>query len=206
MSVLPWPGVSAWPAPRAKAVDERQSEARAASGRPRGRSPAARRRPAGTRRPRMAAPPAGSAAAEAASPRADGGRRDDDRGRADVERLAEEVRPGRSSARRDGLVVGSPPESIATPSPVATISRQPIRSGYDGSSNVTVARSAEMVAAAQRSAHSIRIVERPPRPGGKAIEADVAAQRRSDAVDGEPQTASPAPRRPARRPPRSRHR
>jgi hypothetical protein len=43
--------------------------------------------------------------------------------------------------RSEGLVVESPPDSIATPVPVATISRQPIRSGYERSSNVTIGRS-----------------------------------------------------------------
>ena len=85
--------------------------------------------------------------------------------------------------RREGLVVGNPPDSIATPSPLATISRQPIRPGYDTSSNVTVALSGMVVSGAV-NAHSIRIVDSPPRPGGKAIEAAVGVS-----VEATPSTA-----------------
>ena len=74
-------------------------------------------------------------------------------------------------SRDVGLVGGSPLASIVTPSPVATISRQPSRSAYEVSSNAIVVRSSMGAASVATYAHSIRIVERPPSPAGKEIAA-----------------------------------
>src|SRR5258705_9179940 len=78
---------------------------------------------------------------------------------------------GYDVSRFDGLVAGRPSALIATPSPDGTISRQPIRSGYEVSVNVTVAGPVSAAASGAVNAHSIRIVESPPAPGGNGIAA-----------------------------------
>ena len=91
-------------------------------------------------------------------------------------------------SRFDGLVAGSPAASTATPSPHTTISRQPRRSGYDVSSNAIGVVSASGVARRATNVHSIRIVDSPPSPAGKLIDADGPLGHRPRAADRQPES------------------
>ena len=96
--------------------------------------------------------------------------------------------PGTASGEARGSSSAARPTRSATPSPVATISRQPIRSGIrevlERHGRPFVEWSMPSGAA---KAHSMRIVESPPRPGGNEIEAAVEAELGRDAVDGQAQ-------------------
>ena len=95
---------------------------------------------------------------------------------------------GYAVRRFDGLVAGRPSAATATPSPDATISRQPIRSGYETSSNEIDVAAEIGAASVATNVHSIRIVDRPPSPAGKLIAAAVRSGDAASPADRQPQS------------------
>ena len=213
ISVLPWPGVRAWPAPRANAVSERdEQDERGEVGRrgrssgssppptppgtapaPRHRAPASRRRDLGRRGGHGRSPP--GPVADVAI----------ERGRPDVERLADQVGRVAPSAAALGLVAGRPwvssDHAVADRDDLAPADPLGVRGVRERDRR---RRRRAAARAAAMNAHSSRSVESPPAPAGKLI----AARRPAPSVAAVPSTresrsadwrAQTAPRRGAPR-------
>src|SRR5258706_13059051 len=165
MSVLPWPGVTAWPAPRPRAVRTDRSSTiglRSTDWKIAGSSPPAPPGPAPTTPIPAAAGAAGGAVAAGVASAAAAVPIGAAWGVAAIvtERMSSGwliMSAGYDVRRFEGLVAGRPLASIVTPSPDATTSRQPILSVNDGAEDGVVVGPLRSAGGSAANPHSIPI-------------------------------------------------